>query len=111
MQGTATKLLTKFDQGPFTYYKPGATSGPAYDPVYEPETEHTVSGSAQGVEERYIKDGYISGSDIQLTASVFDVTPTIDGEILIQGKRRQIIEVQQIPAAGTPVAWRIFVKS
>ena len=111
MQSTAGRLLAKYDQGPFVYYQMGATSGPSYDPVIEPDIEYTVSGAAQGVEEKYIKDGFISGSDIQMTLSVFDIDPTITGEILVGGARRQIIEVQQIPAAGTPVAWRIFVKS
>lgn len=111
MQSTAGRLLTAYTQGPFTYYKPGATSGPAYDPVVDPETEHSVDGVAKGVEQKYIKDGYISGSDIQVTLKSFDVAPTLDGEILVNGRRRQIIEVQQIPAAGTVVAWRLFVKA
>ncbi len=111
MQATATRLLDKYDQGPFTYYEPGTVSGPEYDPVIGPETEHTVSGTASGVEEKYIKDGYISGSDIQMTLKVFSVSPSNSGEILVNGVRRQIIEVQQIPAAGTPVAWRLFVRS
>lgn len=111
MQGTASKLLKKFNQGAISYVEKGASSGDPYNPQPGAPTIYPLDAVARGVEFKYIKEGFIAASDIQVTSAVFDVEPTQEGLIEIDGKQKQIISVQQLPAAGIPVSWIIFVKS
>lgn len=111
MQGVSSKLLKQFNQGVIKYIEAGAAGGDPFNPTQGASTEYPLDAVARGVEFKYIKDGYISASDIQVTAAVFNIEPKMNGVIEIDGKEKQIIAVQQIPAAGVPVAWAIFVKS
>jgi hypothetical protein len=110
MQGVATELLTEFNQGVIKYIETAVSSDP-FNPSQGADTSHTLDAVARGVEFKYVKEGYISASDIQVTASVFSVSPNHDGVVEIDGSKKQVIAVEQIPAAGTVVAWRIFCKS
>lgn len=111
MQGVSSKLLKQFNQGVIKYIASGATGGDPFNPTQGTPNEYPLDAVAKGVEQRYIKEGYISASDIQVTSAVFGVDPTISGVIEIDGKEKQIIAIQQIPAAGLPVSWLIFCKS
>jgi hypothetical protein len=111
MQGVSSKLLNQFKQGTINYIIDGPATGPAYNLTPGLPVTHALDAVARGVEFKYIKEGYISASDIQVTAAVFDVEPTQSGRVSIDGREKQIIAVQQIPAAGVPVAWVIFCKS
>ena len=111
MQGVSSKLLKQFNQGVIKYIEAGAVSGDPFNPAQGTPTEYPLDAVARGVEFKYIKDGYISASDIQVTSAVFDAEPTMSGVIEIDGKEKQIIAIQQIPAAGIPVSWLIFCKS
>lgn len=107
MQGTASRLLDKFNQGVVQYVPPGT-------PVNDWETATagapvTLEAVARGPSQQYLSD-LITTSDIQITASVFGQTPSQSGKITIDGVEKQIIKVQQKPAAGTPVCWMIWVK-
>lgn len=111
MQGVSSKLLKKFNQGVIKYIETPNIGTDPFNPTQGASTEYPLDAVAKGVEQRYIKEGYISASDIQVTSAVFDVEPTMNGTVEIDGKEKQIIAVQQIPAAGLPVSWLIFVKS
>lgn len=107
MQGVATGLLTEFNQGTMTYnYITGGTS-----PFDGPATSTAVPflGVARGVSQRYLTD-LITASDIEITAAVFVPAPKINGTVTIDGTERQIISVKQVPAAGTPSIYKLFVK-
>ena len=110
MQGVSSKRLNQFNQGTINYID-GPATGPAYNLTPGLPVTHALDAVARGVEFKYIKEGYISASDIQVTAAVFDVEPTLKGKASIDGKEKQIIAIQQIPAAGLPVSWLIFCKS
>lgn len=111
MQGVATKLLAEFNQGVIKYIENEMTGADPFNPSISVPIKHALNAVAKGVEQRYIKEGYISASDIQVTSAVFDVEPTMSGVIEIDGKEKQIIAIQQIPAAGLPVSWLVFCKS
>jgi len=111
MTETASRLLSDFNQGELIYIQPGEQTGPEYDPTYGPETEWPVSGTVRGVAQQYVSEGYISASDLQVTLSVFGTEPTTSGELSIDGRRHQIIEVRAIPGAGTVVSWVLFCKA
>lgn len=111
MQGTTSRLLKKFQQGSINYIITGPDTGPDYNPTPGAPISYPLDATANGVEQKYIKEGYIAASDIQVTAAVFDVEPTDKGVIEIDGKEKQIIAVKKLPAAGVISAWVIFVKS
>jgi len=68
-----------------------------------------LDATASGVSKEYVDD-LVTASDIQVTSAVFGAMPTIQGRISIDGVSREIIRIKQMPAAGNPVAWVIFVK-
>lgn len=111
MQGTASRLLKKFQQGSINYIITGPATGPDYNPTPGAPISYPLDATASGVEQKYIKEGYIAASDIQVTTAVFDVEPTNEGVIEIDGQEKQIISVKKLPAAGIVVSWVIFVKS
>ncbi len=107
MKNVATDLLTEFKQGSMSYnYITGGTS-----PFDGPATATAVPflGVARGVSKRYLTD-LITAADIEITAAVFVPAPKINGTVTIDGTERQIISVMQVPAAGTPSIYKLFVK-
>lgn len=110
-QALTAEMGSVFKQGDVKYVSPPTTTGPDYDPVYTPGTEYDVQATVSGVSQKYVKDGYISASDLQLLVVPFDVEPDSAGKMSVDGELKQIIQVDQIPAAGEPVAWRVFCKS
>lgn len=107
MQATTSRLMAKFNQGVITYIP---LVGGAND--WDPSTDGTpvpLDATSMGVQTKYITD-LITQSDIQVTAAVFGSVPTNKGVVTLDGVRRSVIMVEQIPATGVVVAWRIFVK-
>jgi hypothetical protein len=112
MQDVATELLGgELGQDNIVYIATTAGTGDPFNPTPGTTTPYTLKAAANGVEFKYVREGYISASDIQVISAVFDVVPTDQGVMQINGNEKQIISIQQIPAAGTVVAWRIFCKS
>lgn len=110
MQGTASKLLGKFNQGVVEYVQLEQQAGAnPYDPVTSNPVSYPVNATATGVEVQYIND-YVTASDTQLNVAVFDVVPNKDGLIKIDGVEKQIIDIRKIPASGLTVSYKIFVK-
>lgn len=107
MQSTATELLSEFNQGVVQYIPPGTAVNDWETAV--PGTPVTLEAVARGPSQKYLSE-LIAMSDIELTVSVFGQNPTSRGKITIDGIEKQIIAVQQIPAAGTPVCWKIWCK-
>lgn len=107
MQDTATELLTEFNQGVIQFI-------PVIDGAndWDAKTEGTainISATVKGAASKYWSD-LITQSDLEVTSAVFSQIPKMDGLISIDGSKKQIIQIDPIPAAGITVAWRIFVK-
>lgn len=111
MQGVATELMTEFQQGAVVYSHPGADTGDEWNPTPGTPTSYTLKATVRGVQAKYIEDGYISASDLEVTAAVFDVDPVQAGTVTIDGREHQIIRVDALPGAGVTVAWKMFCKS
>ena len=107
MQGTASELLSEFNQGVIQYIPTTAPANDWEDAV--DGTPVTLDAVALGPSQKYLSD-LITVSDIEITASVFGQTPSNSGRITIDGDEKQIIAVKQIPAAGAPVCWKIWCK-
>lgn len=110
LQGTATNLLTKFNQGVIRHWRAGSNTGSTFNPVIGSPTYTTLNATARGVESKYVND-YVSGSDIQVISAVFGLEPTSADKIELNGKLHEIVQVDRIPASGTIIAWRLFLKS
>lgn len=107
MQDTATELLTEFKQGVIQFI-------PVIDGIndWDAKTEGApigISATVRGAASQYWSD-LITQSDLEVTSAVFSQAPAMNGLISIDGSKKQIIQIDPIPAAGITVAWRIFVK-
>jgi hypothetical protein len=111
MQDVAIDILGgEMGQDNIVYIATSEGTGDPFNPTPGTSTSYTLK-AADGVAFKYVKEGYISASDIQVISAVFDVVPTKDGVMEINGKQKQIIAIEPKPLAGTVVAWRIFCKS
>ena len=111
MQNTASRLIARFKQGVIVYTAPGTQSGPDYAPVITPGASYTLDATATGVSEEYVDGTQIIATDTEVTAAVFGAVPTSEGTLTIDGAVQQIVGIKQIPAAGTPVVWKIFARA
>lgn len=110
LQGTASRLLKQFEQGSIIYNAPGTMTGPAHSPVMGPPTPYVLDATASGVGQMYRNSTLIVETDKLVTAAVFEVVPTVEGTISIDGVTHQVVQVTQNPAAGIPVNWKIVVR-
>jgi hypothetical protein len=115
MQGTASRLMQRFKQGTIVLTRPGTeTPGPnPWDPpVVGDPVEHELDGVAKGVSAEFVDGTTILATDIQITCSVPPVVPSIETDAMtVDGKSVTLLRIDQIPAAGTPVAYRLFVRA
>ena len=111
LQETASKLLSEYAQGTITHIRDGEATGPSYDPTPGVPVSTPVEASVRGASSKYIQDGFISAQDLELICSVFGFDPLQSDRFSIDGRQLQVIMVEPIPAAGTTVAWRVFLKS
>jgi len=108
-QGTAAKLLKKFNQGVIRYIAQPASGANPWD-APTPSSPVLLPGAvASGVSQEFLSEK-VTTSDTEVTASVFGATPEVGGVIEIDGVERQVVEVKPVPAAGVVVVWKIFVK-
>lgn len=107
IQGIASGIMSEFKQGAITYTPVTQPANEWDDPVAGAPV--TLDATASGPSAEFITD-LITTSDIEITAAVFGQVPTMDGRITIDGAQKEIIAIKQIPAAGTPVVWKIWVK-
>jgi hypothetical protein len=115
MQGTASRLMQRFKQGTIVLTRPGTeTPGPNPwgPPVVGDPVEYEIDGVAKGVSERFVDGTVVLATDLEITAAVFGVAPSMEtDQITIDGRVVVIVRIDQVPAAGTPVAWRFIVRA
>lgn len=99
--------MSEFKQGVISYAPVTQPADEWEDPAVG--TPVVLDATASGPSAEYLTD-LITTSDIEITAAVFGQSPTIDGQITIDGVQKEIIAIKQIPAAGTPVVWKIWVE-
>lgn len=118
MQATATRLLTRFNQGVITLTKPGtSTPGPNdWDPPIEGEpTVYTLQATVAAVtvdqtNAKYIDGTLITTADLVVTIAVPPSEPELTDTLTIDRDVRAIKKIVQLPAAGVPVAFKLFVQ-
>ena len=111
MQVIAGDLLAEFNQGASS--EQVITSTPAaneWDLPSESVAEMVLDAVASGVSSKYVDGVNILATDLQMTISAVGWTATAGMNIKIDGAAVTVLRVDQIPAMGTAVAWRVFVR-
>lgn len=117
MQGTATRLLQRFAQGTITLTRvtPGAPDPatpwlPGEPTTTEYDLDATVSAiTSDQASAKWIDGTTIVSSDMVVTCSVPAVGPRMSDYVEIDGVVQVIKKIVAIPAAGTPVVFKLVV--
>jgi protoporphyrinogen oxidase len=119
MQGVASEILAEFKQGTVQLVKllrgevnPNTPWIPD-EPVQEfHDLDATVSTAyVENASAAYQDGSLIEMSDLIVTCAVPSVPVSLADSITIDGKAHAIKQINVIPSAGTPVAFKIFVRS
>jgi len=105
-----SEKLAQYKTGVVIYVHPGAKSGAAYNPTFAASTSYTLDAAVQGVHKRYIDGKLVIASDKMITSAVFAITPTMEGHVTVDGKRMEIVKIENLPAGGNPLAIVLIVR-
>lgn len=117
MAGVATELLTEFKQGVVTlmrtvYAEPDPTT--PWIPGETTEQSHDLKATVAAVtvdqaNAQYIDGTTITTADLVVTCAVPPVEPAMTDTLTIDGEVRQMKKIVQVPAAGVPIVFKLFV--
>lgn len=113
-QATASRLLGRFAQGVVTLTRvTRASADPAtpWIPGAETTTSYALSATVRGVSKELVDGTAILATDLQVMAAVPGVEPALTDRIEIDGQSMTIVRIDQIPAAGLAVAYRMVVRA
>lgn len=101
-----------FEQGPLVYIEMvTATGGTPDDPGEPTPVSHPFKGFVRPVSTKYVDGTHIVATDKQLAVpGDLAVVPTMNGFISVDGVKHKIVQLDPIPASGTPVVYRAFVR-
>ena len=114
-QSTAKRLLDKFQQGVISHVRDGAPTGPEWDPQPGDPVVTPVVGAVRGVSQHYVGQPLENGtmitqSDLMATLPEFGISPNTSDRLKVDGRDYAIIKVERIPAAGTVIVWKVFIR-
>lgn len=111
MGDTATRLLTKYNQGTYTLVRVGAPV-PGVNPWDAPtagaDTTYTVYGIAEPVELKYVDGETVVATDKQMMIARFATTPLV-GDVLRSGTSPLTV-VKVEPVSDRACAWLLFLR-
>lgn len=81
-------------------WKPGAPT----------ETPIALDGTVRGVSFKYVQKELALATDLQVTFAVPSVLPTMADYIMVNNERYKIVQIEQKPASGTPVAFTAIIR-
>jgi hypothetical protein len=111
LRNVATGLLREFKQGTVEAGRavsvPGATAwaAPTITVQWTP-----INAVARGVSQKYVDGANIIATDRQVTIEAGVWSFQAGDRLRIDNKEVVVLRVDPIPAAGAPVAWRVFVR-
>lgn len=111
MQGTATRLLGRFEQGTVTLKR--ETPGEPYPaepwvPVVPTVDTWPLAAVVKREHQRYEGGVPIVETGGEVTFAVLPVAPRLTDMLIIDGAERAITKLTLVPAAGTPVVWKAW---
>lgn len=118
MQSTAARLLNRFNQGQIVLIRPGSVVPGENEwdpPVNLPDEEYILQATAAAVtvdqaNAKFIDGTVITTADLVVTSAVPPIVPEMTHRLTIDGVARTIKKIVQLPSAGVPVAFKIFVQ-
>lgn len=113
MRNVANERLTEFKQGVVQYIGVTTTAGSTPDePASSNEdTPVTINATVRSVSTKFVDGTHIIQSDSMITMpNTGDTTPKMSGYFKIDGVRFKIIEIMPVPAAGSPIIWKVIVR-
>lgn len=113
MADMATELLTEFAQGQvsITRVTPGAPDPDAPWVPVEPTTQTaTLAAVVNGVSKQFIDGESVLASDLEVLFAVPAFAPELADVVTIDGRPVMPVRLIQVPAAGTPVAYKLIVR-
>lgn len=111
MQTITSEILDEFKQGTINLLKITSGSGPADNPGASTSTSYSLKAVARGVSLKYVKEGLAAATDLEVTASIYDgITPTVRDFVEIDSVKYKIVQIMNIPSAGTTIAWKFIVR-
>lgn len=76
------------------------------------ETVRDVDATVRGVSFKYVKDGFVLATDLEVTVAIVDgLVVTLNDFIEVDGVRHKIVQDISVPAAGTRVVWKFIIRS
>lgn len=119
MQGTASRLMTRFKQGTVTLSRLVDTETPVdadapWLGFTKTTTVYTLAATVAAVSgdqanAKFIDGTVITAADLVVTCAVPAITPAMSDKLAIDGVVRTIKKIVQVPAAGTAVAYKLFI--
>lgn len=118
MQGTASRLMGRFAQGTVTLSRtvPGEPDPETpWIPGEPTATTYTLDATVAAVtvdqaNAKFIDGTVITTADLVVTCAVPPVKPEMTDSLLIDGDERAMKKIVQLPSAGVPVAYKLFVQ-
>ena len=111
LQAVATELLTEFDQGDVKLIKVSSNSTAPDDHSVQNETSYDLKAVVKGVSAKYLKEGFASVGDLEMTCAVEEnIEPTINDFVVIKDLRYKIVQDFSVPAAGSVVARKFLLR-
>lgn len=112
-RATATRLINRFDQEGTSVVVRVVTPNP--DPTLPPDVDEdiqSIPAVARGVTGSIVtEDPNIQATDIQMIVDTqTGWVPSTSEWVELNGANRAIVRVDEIPAAGDPVAYRFFIR-
>lgn len=113
LQATASKLLANFSQGAVELVRSnGVVAGVnEWDlPTDNTPTTYTLDAVVEGVNKSLVDGVNILASDLKVTFAAFQISPSVNDKINIDGNSKTIVSLTAIPSAGVVCAWEAIVR-
>lgn len=112
LQSVTSEIMSEFKQGSINLVQFIHPEDSTPDNPGEPEEVLTeLNGTVKGVSYKYLKDSFITTSDLEITTSVVNgIFPSENDFLEIDGNRYKILQFMSLPAAGTPCAWKFIAR-
>lgn len=118
MQGIASGILEEFKQGTVTLTRTTKAAADATTPWIPGDTTatttYTLDAVVRGTNAREVGTAYTNGtlilaSDLVVTCAVPEVEPALTDTVTVDGQSHVIKGISRKPAAGTAVAYALYV--
>lgn len=107
------EAATATGSGPLigTIKRRGEATGPAYAPVYGPDTEHTCNVVLDTFSAREREGTSIAATDTKIIASALDIEPTAADTIAVDGVSYEIVDAMPLNPGGVVLMWTLVART